>query len=334
MLSVPIVSPSPNATIACGIILPLVAGVLVALRFYCRHSVQRVPLLVDDWVTIPAWIFLTGMGTCLVLGMVYPNPKRSSRLILRLLGVRRRAFAYPSPQPLPSQNPATFSAPEIILNRQLEFAVQLLQLPAISCVKLSFLFFYKRVFCTPATTARIIIIWTTITLSAIWGIAFFFGFLFVCGTDFVAFWGIPLRFNAHCHRLLAENIWLSSSDFVLDVLVFIIPLPLIWKLHMSMTRKLALLTIFAVGALTLAASATRMIIYVNAVQSLKKAYKSSKTNNLTITTGLYWTTFECGLGLIASCLPPLYILLKQFWNKVFASNASLSEVKAQGKQQF
>lgn len=79
-----------------------------------------------------------------------------------------------------------------------------------------------------------------------------------------------------------------------------------------------------------AASITRMIIFVNAVQVLKKAYKASNTNNcayerksvylcnlltsyaVTVSAGMYWTIFECGLGLIAACMPAIYVLLKRF----------------------
>jgi hypothetical protein len=73
-----------------------------------------------------------------------------------------------------------------------------------------------------------------------------------------------------------------------------------------------------------------MVIFVNAVQVLKKAYKSSSTNNctyekrsvylrsiltvyaVTVSAGMYWTVFECGLGLIAACMPAIYVLLKRF----------------------
>jgi hypothetical protein len=297
MSAVPVIPPSPANTIACGIIFPIAAGAVVVLRFYCRH-IQRAKLLADDWLTIPAWLFMTGMAICIVIG------------------VYRRGFGYPSPKPGPGQDPTTFTHPEIIINRQLEYALELMQFPALTCVKLSFLFFYKRIFCTRSTSILKWIIWTIIALCTIWGIAFFFSFLFVCGTHFTAFWGTPKTFKTHCGRILPENYWLAITDFILDAVIFLIPIPLILRLQLSTTRKLALLAIFAVGAVTLAASITRMVIFVNAVQVLKKAYKSSGTNNLTVTAGLYWTVFECGLGLIAACLPAIYVLFKRF-SKVY-----------------
>lgn len=34
-------------------------------------------------------------------------------------------------------------------------------------------------------------------------------------------------------------------------------------------------------------------------------------DKVTVTAGLYWTVFECGLGLIAACMPAIYVLWKR-----------------------
>jgi hypothetical protein len=102
-----------------------------------------------------------------------------------------------------------------------------MQFPAITCIKLSFLFFYKRIFCTPSTVILNVIIWTAIMLCTIWGVSFFFAFLFVCGTEFTAFWGTPTVFKSHCGIILPENFWISITDFALDIIVFVIPIPLV-----------------------------------------------------------------------------------------------------------
>jgi hypothetical protein len=94
-------------------------------------------------------------------------------------------------------------------------------------VKLSFLFFYKRIFCSPLTVVLNWILWIMITLCIIWGVAFFFAFLFVCGTNFTAFWGTPIAFKTHCSIILPENYWIAITDFMLDALIFFIPMPLV-----------------------------------------------------------------------------------------------------------
>lgn len=55
MSAVPVVPPSPANVIACGIVFPIVAGGVVALRFYCR-KLQQTQILIDDWLALPAWV--------------------------------------------------------------------------------------------------------------------------------------------------------------------------------------------------------------------------------------------------------------------------------------
>jgi hypothetical protein len=80
---------------------------------------------------------------------------------------------------------------------------------------------------------------------------------------------------------------------------------------MSTGRKIAVIGIFSLGALTIAASITRMIVFIQAVQQLKKDFKSSGDNDLITTAGLYWSMIESGLGLLAACLPTIYHLLRK-----------------------
>jgi len=108
-----------------------------------------------------------------------------------------------------------------------------MQFPAITSIKLSFLFFYKRIFSTPSTPMLRIILWTMIVICAAWGIIYFFTFVFVCGTHFSAMWSNPSIFKQHCSRIVKENYWLAITDFVLDAIIFIIPLPLVSKSKMS-----------------------------------------------------------------------------------------------------
>ncbi|KAF2659359.1 hypothetical protein K491DRAFT_192913 [Lophiostoma macrostomum CBS 122681] len=318
-MSTTVVPPTPAATILAGIIFPVVGGALVALRFYSKH-VKRSGVEIEDWLTLPAFVFILGMCFCLVYGVVY------------------KALAYPTPRPADPKDLPTFVAPKITLNRQvchrsifwktganllqLEYAVLIAQIPAISCIKLSFLFFYKRVFATPHRGCVTYLIWAMIAICTLWGVSFFFSFVFICGTRFSAFWGPLIGFKMYCQGVLNCNFWLSISDFILDVLIFVFPMPLLWRLQMSLTRKLAVLSIFMIGGLTVAASITRMVIFIRAVVNLRKAYKSTGADNLVITAGLYWTTFECGMGLIAVCLPSAYVLSKQIAEKRFGFRTS------------
>lgn len=79
-----------------------------------------------------------------------------------------------------------------------------------------------------------------------WGIAVFFATLFQCN-PVAGNWdkNIP---GSHClldHILLK----LSIPNAVLDWFVLLLPIVVVWKLQVSIDRKLALTAIFLVGAL-------------------------------------------------------------------------------------
>ena len=65
-----------------------------------------------------------------------------------------------------------------------------------------------------------------IVITIMWTVAFFFADLFACGTTFSHFWGSPLDLTT-CITT-EEFTWaLSISDLIMDILIIIIPIPLV-----------------------------------------------------------------------------------------------------------
>ncbi|KAL9081270.1 MAG: hypothetical protein Q9159_007359 [Coniocarpon cinnabarinum] len=60
-----IIAPSHGEIWAAGLVFPIICGVAIALRFYIRRH-RRVELLADDWLTIPAWLLVTGVGATII----------------------------------------------------------------------------------------------------------------------------------------------------------------------------------------------------------------------------------------------------------------------------
>ncbi|KAF4635645.1 hypothetical protein G7Y89_g2445 [Cudoniella acicularis] len=90
----------------------------------------------------------------------------------------------------------------------------------------------------------------TIVVTVLWGIAFFFANLFECGTHFSLNWNATItEALTECIQEPAMNQGYIYSDFILDVFILIMPLPTIWKLHMSPKRRIAVILILALGAL-------------------------------------------------------------------------------------
>lgn len=287
-----VVAPSPALVIAAGAVWPPLCAVAVALRFYTRR-VQGASLMIDDWLTIPALIMTFGLGVALIYG------------------IQTRALGYPTPPPQNPNDALANNSPEARINHQLVWSFQVVQIPALACVKLSFVYFYRRIFCTGVKNTFRHITTAVIVLIILWALAFEFGFLFICKGHFSAFWTSIKTLDAHCHPELKLELGFSSTDFITDLVVILLPLPSIWKLHMSMRRRVAVILVFCLGALTVAASITRMVIFIRAVQLLTKAYATSGANDLITTAGLYWSMLESGVALTAACLPTIYALSKR-----------------------
>lgn len=107
----------------------------------------------------------------------------------------------------------------------------MLQVLALGCVKLSFLLFYRRVLTTGTsswfskTTAGLIVV----VLG--WTVAFFFALLFACKGNWSAWWSSVLDLSTKCVKTLKLELALVTSDFITDVLIMILPIPMVNTEH-------------------------------------------------------------------------------------------------------
>ncbi|MCJ1405167.1 hypothetical protein MMC11_008393 [Xylographa trunciseda] len=284
---------SPAAVVTVGIILPVLDALAVALRFHTRR-IQRLPLLTDDWLTIPALILSIGIGATLIAG------------------VHLHALGYPTPtipgmSMLGSRSALTETNPVITITSQIEWAVQLLSIPAFGLIKLSFLFFCRRLFCVTRKSLSHIVIAVMIVAVAAWAVAFFSAFLFACKGDFAAWWGSLTDFITKCVDTLMLLYAFAISDVITDVIVLLLPLPMIWQLQLPFARKIGISCVFLLGLVAVAASVARLAI-VN--RNYHDGFDPSLDEDLMITEILWWTMVEVGLGLLATCLPTLRFLFR------------------------
>ena len=113
----------------------------------------------------------------------------------------------------------------------------------ISLAKCSLLFFYRRIF---RGSIFSYISWATIALATTWAISFFFALLFKCNPISAYVRQEP---GVHCVNLYQLYYSLSISDVLIDIIILIIPIPLVWRLHMKPAQKVAVSGIFALGSL-------------------------------------------------------------------------------------
>lgn len=95
-------------------------------------------------------------------------------------------------------------------------------------------------------------------------------------------------------------ITIGSLSLVQDVLILLLPLPVVWRLHAPLRQKIEITLLFSVGCIVCIFSVFRLV-----------ALRSFQTENLTVNSAftLLWTILELDVAIICGCL----LLMKPFF---------------------
>ncbi|KAL8828087.1 MAG: hypothetical protein Q9170_006753 [Blastenia crenularia] len=292
--------------IAAAAVLPFVGIVLVMLRFYSRIK-NKTGLGADDWLIVPALVIVVGMGITL------------------LVGVGKGVVAHTTkPNPDKSKNAQLYqTTPEQVFMEKVEFIIFVTMVPAYGFIKLSVIYFYRRIFVKGVPDSRFnIVTHISSVVVVIWTIVFFFMEIFKRGSKVEDNWGPLIKIKEGVSGAVLNN-GLFISDFLTDLWIVLLPIPLIVRLKMSITKKLTVIGVFLLGAMSVitlpqrshtlliqtprsfCAAIVRMVFNIQTIN----AGLAKKTDvNMGLTTLMYWSMVEAGLSLIAANLPSIYSL--------------------------
>jgi hypothetical protein len=105
-----------------------------------------------------------------------------------------------------------------------EYAITILLLLAYGFIKLSILFFYRRLFILDKNYLHYLTL-ALIGIVIAWMVTFIFVMAFNCGTNFQYNWGSRYDLINYCGNGLQKEEGLYVSEFVTNVLLVILPLP-------------------------------------------------------------------------------------------------------------
>ncbi|KAM3081443.1 hypothetical protein ACMFMG_004907 [Clarireedia jacksonii] len=244
-------------------------------------------------------VWLIGMGICLIDGG------------------HNGAFGSPTPAPpsdLSPEDAEFYTDPSIIFGQKLKFTHQIFVMLAYGSIKLSIIAFYRRIFIVRRNDTFDIISKISAVIIFLWALTFIFFIIFDCGTAIWANWASTTAKLKYCNIGFKSEYGLAYglaiSDVLIDIYVFLLPLPFIWRLQLSTKKKFAISGIFLLGASAIGASITRMVLYIQLLEGLTKG--AIMDHNQVTTVGLWWSMLEAGLSLIAACLPTLSFLFTHF----------------------
>ncbi|KAL8956223.1 MAG: hypothetical protein Q9193_006193 [Seirophora villosa] len=190
-----------------------IAIIAVLLRFVARH-LKRAPLEGDDWTIVA--------GLLCAIGFVV------SQLVAVSLGVGRHAVLITDP---------------VSLARTISAGV-IFYIASLSLTKVSFLLLYRRMFPLQGFHALL------------WGVGGFVVAFTTANILIILFGCNPIEggFNpfikAKCIDHDAAILTFACLTTTTDFVILLLPLPLVWKLHLPLTRKFQLTFIFLLGIFT------------------------------------------------------------------------------------
>lgn len=107
--------------------------------------------------------------------------------------------------------------------------------------------------------------------------------------------------SGHCGNTTAAYMSISAMDVALDIAVFTLPLPSLYRLQVSRPTKFALVATFALGLFTVVAGVMRLV-------SVTKINFQTDVVQSQLDT-VYWSAIELAVGIIVACAMTLRPLL-------------------------
>lgn len=165
--------------------------------------------------------------------------------------------------------------------------------------KLTFCFLYLRIF-NQRWFHKLVI--TVATIVALGSLAFTLGTVFQC-TPVHRAWDRTVP--GHCTSNMA--FWFSHAAFnsFFDIVVYLLPIPLIRTLKLAKGQKTGLISIFSLGAFVIAASIVRMVMLRSSANTTDPTWGSMEA--------LIWTEIEANTSVVCCCLPALRVPFINLW---------------------
>ena len=122
-------------------------------------------------------------------------------------------------------------------------------------VKLSVLLLYRRLFVGRFFNGYSL---TMSALVVLWSLSFTFAYAFQCGTKLSYYWTSAATIEEYCDNTNAIDLGFVVSDVMTDLLLLATPLPIIWRLQLSMPQRIGLCGIFLLGLLQVTVSPSKV----------------------------------------------------------------------------
>jgi hypothetical protein len=206
---------------------------------------------------------------------------------------------------------------------------EMIYITSLSLTKISILCFYLKVF--PGRQFRYIV-YALIFANACYILSFDFLLAFQCNPIAGAWRSWDGEFQAKCISINILGWTAAAVNILLDVAVIALPLPELFRLSMSLKKKIQIIMMFAVGFFVTFVSIIRLrsLVEFGNTQNVTRKLPyhwyylllERKLTSITedyVEVG-YWSTIEVPVGIICACMPAVRSLFSLVFPKVFSTS--------------
>ena len=133
---------------------------------------------------------------------------------------------------------------------QLQFAFELIYSAIFTCIKISILLFYRRVFPPEATTPRFqLLLKLTMVVCLLWWFIITIVIIFECTPVPYAWTQVYVEKEGHCINWPGALFAGAATNVVIDIMMLTLPVSNVWRMQIRREQKFAISGIFLLGGL-------------------------------------------------------------------------------------
>ncbi|CAK42987.1 hypothetical protein M747DRAFT_351024 [Aspergillus niger ATCC 13496] len=181
------------------------------------------------------------------------------------------------------------------------WATRLLYVLGLCFIKLSLLWFYLRL-----ETRRFMqwLVYSVIFIVLGVSISSFFVDTLSCIPP-SKFWNSTK--SGHCMSTASQQKFYEVNGIlviVMDILIWAVPIPMLWRVRISLRKKIAVLGVFSVGLLSIAAACVRYNTVLQLANNPDETY--------VLAASLNWCGIEAYVAIFCGSTPALYVFVKRY----------------------
>ena len=212
--------------------------------------------------------------------------------------------------------------PPLAYKSKLFYVTESLYLSIIALTKLSILCFYLRIFPNKMFRQLVFAVMAWVTVS---GLIFIFLQVFQCTPISFNWEGWRGEYGAHrCFNVNKLVFTAAGFSIAQDVVILLMPLPLLAQLQTSWRVKLGAMFMFSLGIFVVITSCIRLRTIVLFARSTNPTWDYTDT--------LIWTGLECSVSIMVASLPAIRALVSRVSPKLFGNVTKNSGASPAGRK--